>query len=112
MPERSHHETLHPNPALPRRNGIPGEHLHHARHRGVARDDLRPPNLTLRKDYPMSGAVLRLKMSIASVKSACDQTGAKSSEEVVLQAVYGKEGTANAQWSKWTPSAGLTMQIN
>ena len=60
----------------------------------------------------MSDAVLRLKMSIASVKSSCDQTGAKISEEVALQAAYGPEGSPNAQWSKWSPSAGLTMQIN
>lgn len=60
----------------------------------------------------MSNAVLRLKMSIGSVKSSCDQTGSKTSEEIALQAVYGPEGSANAQWSKWTPSAGLTMHIS
>jgi hypothetical protein len=56
-------------------------------------------------------ATLRLKMSIASVKSSRDQSGAKVSEEIALQAVYGPEGSANSQWSKWTPSAGLTMHV-
>ena len=56
-------------------------------------------------------ASLRLKMSIASVKSGCDQSGTKVNEEIALQAVYGPEGSANAQWSKWTPSANLTMYV-
>lgn len=60
----------------------------------------------------MSDATLRLKMSIASVKSGCDQSGAKVSEEIVLQAACGPKGSANEQWSKWTPSAGLTMHVN
>ena len=56
-------------------------------------------------------ATLRLKMSIASVKSGCDQSGTKVNEEIALQAVYGPEGSPNAQWSKWTPSASLTMFV-
>ena len=59
----------------------------------------------------MSHAVLRLKMSIGSVKSSCDVSGEKAGEEITLQAVYGPDGSANAQWSKWTPSAGLTMYV-
>lgn len=55
---------------------------------------------------------LRLKMTINSVKSVCDHNGDKSSEEISLGAVYGPEGSPNSQWSKWTPSANLTMQIN
>ena len=57
-------------------------------------------------------ATLRLKMSIASVKSSCDMNGNKVNEEISLQAAYGPPGSANEQWSKWTPSASLTMQIN
>ena len=60
----------------------------------------------------MSGAALRLKMSIAYVKSTCDQNGDKNSEEIGLQTAYGPEGSPNAQWSKWTPSASLTMHVN
>jgi len=55
---------------------------------------------------------LRLKMSVQSVKSSCNHLGEKDSEEIVLQAVYGDEGSANKQWSKWTPSANLTMHVN
>lgn len=32
-------------------------------------------------------------------------------ETVNLQAVTGKDGTANAQWSKWTPSGRLDLTI-
>ena len=60
----------------------------------------------------MSNAVLRLKMSIGSVKYTCGPDGEKNAEEIALQAVYGPEGTPNSQWSKWTPSAGLTMHVN
>jgi hypothetical protein len=57
-------------------------------------------------------AILRCKMSVGSVKSSCDQNGDKNSEEISLQAVYGPEGSPNAQWSKWTPSAGLNIHIS
>jgi len=58
-------------------------------------------------------AVLRLKMSVASVKSMAGPDGTKQSEELTLAAVYSnKEGEANAQWSKWTPAANLTMHIS
>ena len=50
-------------------------------------------------------------MSIASVKSSCDQSGKKVGEEIALQAVSGPEGSPNSQWSKWTPSASLTMYV-
>ena len=32
-------------------------------------------------------------------------------QEVALTAVYGKDGTANQQWSKATPAGKLTMTI-
>lgn len=60
----------------------------------------------------MNDVALRLKMSVSSVKSVADGNGDKTSEELALTAVYGKDGTANAQWSKWTPSASLTMNIS
>ena len=60
----------------------------------------------------MTAATLRLKMSISSVKLLCAPTGEISAEEIELQAVYGPEGTANAQWSQWTPYARLFMTIN
>lgn len=57
-------------------------------------------------------AVLRLKMLVNSVKKSVDGEGNPYQEEVSLSAVYGKEGSANAQWSKWTPSASLSFVIS
>ena len=58
-------------------------------------------------------AVLRLKMTINSVKSIADSNGDKTQEEIGLNAVYSnEEGSANKQWSKWTPAASLNMSIN
>ncbi len=58
-------------------------------------------------------ATLRLKMLVGSVKRTCDQTGNIVAEEIALNAVYdSKEGSANAQWSKWTPSGSLSFQVN
>jgi hypothetical protein len=33
-------------------------------------------------------------------------------EGVALYAANGKNGTANAQWSKWTPGGNLTLTIS
>jgi hypothetical protein len=61
----------------------------------------------------MSEAALRLKMTVNSVKKVCDGQGAICSEEIGLNAVYSNvEGSANAQWSKYTPVASLTMTVN
>lgn len=57
-------------------------------------------------------SVLRCKMRVTSVAHYKDENGATSQEEVKLQAVYGAEGTDNAQWSKWTPSAQFSITIN
>ena len=58
-------------------------------------------------------AVLRCKMRVESVARSMAADGVTvESESVKLCAVYGKEGTENAQWSKWTPSASLSIQIN
>jgi hypothetical protein len=56
--------------------------------------------------------VLRLKLCVNSLKKVADTEGNISSEEISFNAVYGKEGSANAQWSKWTPCASLTMTIS
>lgn len=60
----------------------------------------------------MSGAVIRCKMRVQEVVHSLDENAKVSNERVTLSAVYGKEGTANADWSKWTPSANFTIQIN
>jgi hypothetical protein len=52
-------------------------------------------------------------MVVNSVKKICDNQGAISQEEIGLNAVYdNKPESANAQWSRWTPSASLTMAIS
>lgn len=60
----------------------------------------------------MEGPVLRAKMSVQSVKSVADQDGQKQSEELIMSAVYGADGSANKQWSKWTPCGSLSMTIS
>ena len=57
-------------------------------------------------------AVLRAKFSVYSVKKVCDGNGDVTQEEVQLSAVYGADGSANKQWSQWTPSGSLTMSIS
>jgi hypothetical protein len=58
-------------------------------------------------------AILRLKMNVNSVKTVHDQEGEPYQQELALTAVYSnKEGSANAQWSKWTPSASLQMTVS
>jgi hypothetical protein len=56
--------------------------------------------------------VLRLKMSVSSVKRVANSEGNITQEEISLSVVYGKEGSANAKWSKWTPSGQLTMLVS
>lgn len=58
-------------------------------------------------------AVLRLKMTVNRVATIHDNEGQPYQQEIALTAVYSnKEGSANAQWSKWTPSASLTMTVS
>lgn len=57
--------------------------------------------------------VLRLKCCVNSLKTVHDNEGNPSQQEIALSAVYSnKEGSANAQWSKWTPQASLTMTVS
>jgi hypothetical protein len=45
-------------------------------------------------------------------KFRCISVNNQSSyEAVTFQAVSGKDGTANAQWSKWTPSGEARLTI-
>jgi hypothetical protein len=48
---------------------------------------------------PMSG-ILRCKMRVQSVAHYKCEKGETTQEEVKLTAVYGADGTDNAQWSK------------
>jgi hypothetical protein len=60
----------------------------------------------------MSDATLRLKMSVSSVNRSADSNGEITGEQIQLQAVYGPEGSPNAQWSKWTPSGTLSFNVS
>ena len=50
--------------------------------------------------------------AIHQLHDAGKPVGTVAAEIVKLTPVYGKDGSENAQWSKWTPSGELTMQIN
>jgi hypothetical protein len=56
--------------------------------------------------------MLRLKMVVNAVKSCADSNGDKSQEEVSMNVVYGADGSANKQWSKWTPNGQLNFTIS
>lgn len=58
-------------------------------------------------------AVLRAKLRVTSVLHRKNAEGGTDAEELTLSAVYSNDPeNENAQWSKWTPSATFTMQIN
>ena len=57
-------------------------------------------------------AVLRAKMRVNEVTRRIDNNGDVESEHVKLIAIYGEEGSENAEWSKWTPSASFDITIN
>ena len=57
-------------------------------------------------------ATLRCKVKVEEVTHVKDENGQTTQERVKLRAVYGKDGTENAQWSKWTPSANFELYIN
>lgn len=57
--------------------------------------------------------MLRLKMVVNTVARYADQGGEIQSEEITLSAVSSdKEGSANKQWSQWTPCGGLKFTVN
>jgi len=51
-------------------------------------------------------------MRVAEVLHSKNEDGTTQQERVTLNAVYGKEGTPNVDWSKWTPSANFSISIN
>lgn len=59
----------------------------------------------------MGNPVLVAKMQLSEITVGYDSEGKPSSERLAMSAVYGKEGSANAQWSKWTPSGRLELHI-
>lgn len=57
-------------------------------------------------------AVLRAKMRVQSVTRDIAPDGDVESERIKLIAVYGEQGSENAEWAQWTPSANFEIQIN
>ena len=55
--------------------------------------------------------VVRCKVQCGSAYPAI-QDGAKYAESVSLYAVYGQDGSANAEWSTATPSAQFQLFIS
>lgn len=56
--------------------------------------------------------MLRMKMVVNTVSRSADHNGDISAEEITLSAVYSdKEGSANKQWSKWTPTGNLRFSV-
>ena len=60
----------------------------------------------------MEGAVLVAKMNMSQVTKTFGTDGKQSGEQINMSAVYGAQGTANAQWSKYTPSGRLELQVS
>ena len=56
-------------------------------------------------------SLLRAKVRVASVQHTLDDKGDVEYETVKMQAVYGREGTVNNEWSKYTPSAEFSITI-
>lgn len=55
---------------------------------------------------------MRAKMTCTAVTDYKLPDGEKYSETVSLMAVYGKDGTANASWSKATPAGSVNLTIS
>lgn len=56
--------------------------------------------------------VTRCKMFVTDIWQQKDSDGTIVQEKVKLSAVIGPEGSENAEWSKWTPSANFEIYIN
>lgn len=57
--------------------------------------------------------MLRLKMVINTVKRHANNDGTIQAEEITASAVCSdKEGSANKEWSKWTPCGSLSFTVN
>lgn len=60
----------------------------------------------------MEEKVLRVKMRVLEVAAIKNEDGSTLHERVGLTAVHGPEGSENAKWSRWTPSAHFTITIS
>lgn len=55
--------------------------------------------------------VMRCKMKVEGVVHQKDGKGNTVEEQIRLFAVVGGEGSPNADWSKWTPSANFYISV-
>lgn len=54
----------------------------------------------------------RLKLVVNTVTRSVNADGGSASEEITLSPVYSdKEGSANKEWSKWTPCGQLKFTV-
>jgi hypothetical protein len=63
-------------------------------------------------DDPVQNPVLRCKMRVREVTRSMRADNTIDYELVSLGAVSGPDGTDNAKWAKYTPSADFKIQIN
>lgn len=58
---------------------------------------------------------VRAKFKVESVQehrnSSDGDAGPVTGQDITFSAVYGEDGSANAEWSKWTPSGQLRMYV-
>lgn len=60
----------------------------------------------------MSHPVTRLKLVCNTVKRVANSDGGIQAEEITFSAVMSdKEGSANKQWSRWTPVAAMSFTV-
>jgi hypothetical protein len=68
--------------------------------------------VTSTKEVGFMSSIVRCKMRVSEVAQVKNSDGTTQYEKVNLAAVYGAEGTENAERSKWTPSASFEIQIS
>lgn len=56
--------------------------------------------------------MVRAKFKVDSVtQDRYADDGSVTAEQIEMSAVYGEDGSANAEWSKWTPSGQFRMHV-
>lgn len=56
---------------------------------------------------------MRAKLKVVKVaQTSYNQDGSISQEELTFNAVTGPDGSANREWSKWTPSGNFQLTVS
>jgi hypothetical protein len=71
-----------------------------------------PPWRAADKENEAMDPVIVAKMYCSETTRQHSQGGATEQERVKLSAVYGEKGTANATWSRYTPSGSVDLTIS